>query len=339
MVNNLSSSEKMIINQLIDTGVFTSSITKQTKQKRIDTVNSLKRSTVQQRINRYLDDLIGIKPENVQENLLLLLDSSFEDPEVSHVVLATLKTIINLPELQSDRNDRVVEATAVVRQVHSEVIDLDEKEIYRLIVKIFVERFQLFIPDMPEYEDAEHDQEISEYWDVDPNFNLYAQTLVNYLKDKKKNRSSELTEVQRINRALLTHRYLSPSYSPKLWLDLVENKEGIAEQWSKLDRFYLECGDDYALLLDKNRQPSKSKQAAVAIAVAQDIHEGILEADLISEIKRVTKKVLTKSTVSPSLVKDTLKDFDLITIENGFVSPTPIVKRFAFSSDLVKENN
>jgi len=92
------------------------------------------------------------------------------------------------------------------------------------------------------------------------------------------------------------------------------------------------------LLLDRTRQPSKSKQAAVAIAVAQEIHEGIPEAELMSEIKRVTKTVLLKSTVSPSLVKQTLIEFDLIKIENKFVIPTPIVKRFAFSNDSMGDN-
>ena len=336
MATKLSNSERFIINQLIDNGVFTSSVTKQTPATKKEIINALKKSSVQQRINKYFDDLLGIKPENFQENLLLLLSSSSEDPETIHVILATLKTIINLPELQTDQDDRVVEASAVVRQVHSEVVDLDEKEIYWMIVKIFVDRFKLFIPDVPEYEEAEHDQEITEFWDVDANFNLFAQGMVNYLKNSVK--TKKLTIIQQVNRALLIHRYLSPNNSPRLWMELLKNKEQIASQWSELGRFDLECGNNYALLLDKNRQPSKSKQAAVAIAVAQDIHEGIPEAELMPRIKQVTKKVLTKSTVSASLIKQALIEFDLVVIENEFVSPTAIVKRFAFSSDLLGDN-
>ncbi len=336
MATNLSNSEQIIINQLLDTGIFTSSISKQTSQTKIDVINSLKQHSVQQKINHYLENLIGIQPENHQENLLLLISSTYESPEVVHVILATLKTIINLPELQNNRDDRVVEAAAVIRQVHSEVVDLDEKEIYRLIVKIFVTRFQLFTPDLPEFEETEHDQEIAEYWDVDDNFNLFAQAMVNYLN--RQGKDNQKTEIQRINSALLIHRFLSPNNFPNLWMELLKHKEEIAEQWSQLDRFDLECGNNYALLLDRTRQPSRSKQAAVAIAVAQEIHEGIPESELMSEIKKVTKTVLKKSTVSPSLVKQALLEFDLIKIENGFVNPTPIIKRFTFSNDSIGDN-
>lgn len=337
MTTKLSNSECTIINQLLDTGVFTSSVTRQTSKSKIDVINSLKKGSTQQRINKYLDDLLGMKPENFQENLLLLLSSSSETAENIHVILATLKTIINLPDLQNNQDDRVVETAAVVRQVHSEVVELDEKVIYRLIVKLFVDRFQLFTPDLPEYEDMEHDQEVTEFWDVDPNFNFFAQGMVNYLKNSAT--SNKLTIIQQVNRALLIHRYLSPKNSPRLWMELLKNKEEIAQQWSQLGRFDLECGNNYALLLDKTRQPSKSKQAAVAIAVAQEIHEGIPENELMAEIKKVTKKVLTKSTVSPSLVKQALLEFDLVEIKNDFVSPTAIVKRFAFSNDLLGDNS
>lgn len=333
---NLSNSERIIINQLLDRGVFLSSINKQTPKSKIDVINSLKQNTVQQRINRYFEDLLGLQPESYQENLLFLLSSSSESPEIVHVILATLKTIINLPELKSDRDDQVVETSAIVRQVHSEVTELDEKEIRRIIVKIFVDRFQLFTPDYPEFEEKETDQEIVDYWDVDSNFNLFAQAMVNYLR--KQGNGKELTVIQRINSALLIHRYLSPSNSHGLWLELLKNKELIADQWAQLDRFDLEIGNNYALLLDRNRQTSRSKQSAVAIAVAKDIHEGIPEIELMDKIKETTKKVLLKSTVSPSLVKQALIDFDLVKIENNLVMPTPIVKRFAFANDSMGES-
>lgn len=58
----------------------------------------------------------------------------------------------------------------------------------------------------------------------------------------------------------------------------------------------------------------------------------------MDKIKETTKKVLLKSTVSPSLVKQALIDFDLVKIENNLVMPTPIVKRFAFVNDSMGES-
>lgn len=320
----LSNNESLIINQLFDTGLFVNNMKNSSKEMVVAT-ESLKKALVQQRINNYLHDLIGIYPENIQENLILLISSDFESAETVHVLLSTLKSVINLPELQEEKTDRDVLTQTIVRQVHSEVTELDEREIYRLISNLFVERFKIFTPDQPELIDSEHDQEISEYWNIDPNFNLIAQGLVNQLTVSN---NIVLNDTQRVNRALLIHRYISSKKSPNLWDALLRKKDKIAEQWNNLGRFYLECGDDYALLLDKKRQQVKSKPAVVAIEVAHRIHSGISESELSEEIKAVAKEFFSNSNIGTSLVKDALNDFGLVNIRNGFVFPTPIISRF-----------
>lgn len=320
----LSNNESLIINQLIDTGLFVNNTKNSSKEMAVAT-ESLKKTLVQQKINSYLHDLIGIYPENIQENLILLISSDFESSETVHVLLATLKSVINLPELQEEKTDRDVLTQTIVRQVHSEVTELDEREIYRLINNLFVDRFRIFTPDHPELTDSEHNQEISEYWNIDPNFNLIAQGIVNQLTVRN---NIILNDTQRVNRALLIHRYISSKKSPNLWDALLRKKDKIAEQWDKLDRFYLECGDDYALLLDAKRQQVKSKPAVVAIEVSHRINSGISESELNQDIKTVTKEFFPNSNISPSLVKDALNDFGLVNLRNDFVFPTPIISRF-----------
>jgi len=334
MATKLFNSERLIINQLIDTGLFANSM-KSFSKEMAEATESLKKTIVQQKVNNYLHDLIGIYPESIQEILLLLIGSEFESPETVHVLLATLKAVINLPELQDERTDRDVLTQTIVRQVHSEVTDLDEREIHRLITTLFVDRFKLFTLDHPEFIDSEHNQEISEYWNVDPNFNLIAQGIVDQLTSKN---NIVLNDTQRVNRALLIHRYISAKRSPYLWDILLNKKDKIAEQWDNLDRFYLECGDGYALLLDKKRQQVKSKPAVVAIEVAHRIHSGISESELNQEIKVIAKEFFPNSNIGLSLVKDALNDFGLINIRNGFVFPTPIIARFVSKKQSVEEH-
>lgn len=270
MATHLRQTEQLIINQLLDRNVFTSRPSRKASQAQQKAVQALKQTVTQQHINYYLNDLLGSRPENFQENLVLLLGAQRESATAVHVLLATLKAIINLPELQGDRTDRVVLAQSVIQQVHSEVVELDEGTIHREITRLFVDRFKLLTPDAPAYLPSEADQEITEYWDVDPNFNLVAQAMVNRLRHRQE--TPPLTMRQRINRALLTHHYLTPQTAPQLWPELLANRAALAQQWAELDRFDLECGDGYALLLDKTRQPSQAKPTVVAIAVARAIH-------------------------------------------------------------------
>jgi len=318
---------------LIDTGVFTRNHLKQTREM-TDAIMALKKTVVQNRVNNYLKDLIGINPENIQENLLLTLGSENESAETVHVFLATLKAIINLPELQNGSSDRSVLTQTIVRQVRSEAVDLDENEVKRLITKLFVERFKLFTEDRPDVAQSEQTQEIIEYWNVSPDFNLVAQAIVNHLTSTQ---TLGLTDVQRVNRALLINGYISPKMSSHLWEVLLDKKDKIAEQWENLDRFDLECGDDYAVLLDKKRQKSKSKPAVVAIAVAHSIHAGISEAKLNQLIKDSINKLFPAKDISVTNVKDLLSKLYLIKIKNDFVYPTPIVKRFAIEDKEVQE--
>lgn len=138
MVTKLTNSEHMIVNQLLDNGLFTSHPYKPSKDM-LNAVNVLRQTRNQQRINIYLRDLIGIQPENIQENLLLMFGEEYEDSETVHVLLATLKTIINLPELQTNQSDRTVLTQMVIRQVNSEVVELDEKSIRQIVTEIFVD--------------------------------------------------------------------------------------------------------------------------------------------------------------------------------------------------------
>jgi len=333
MAARLSNLERLIVNQLIDTGVFTRNHLKQTREM-TDAIMALKKTVVQNRVNNYLKDLIGINPENIQENLLLTLGSENESAEIVHVFLATLKAIINLPELQNGSSDRSVLTQTIVRQVRSEAVDLDENEVKRLITKLFVERFKLFTEDRPDVAQSEQTQEIIEYWNVSPDFNLVAQAIVNHLTSTQ---TLGLTDVQRVNRALLINGYISPKMSSHLWEVLLDKKDKIAEQWENLDRFDLECGDDYAVLLDKKRQKSKSKPAVVAIAVAHSIHAGISEAKLNQLIKDSINKLFPAKDISVTNVKDLLSKLYLIKIKNDFVYPTPIVKRFAIEDKEVQE--
>lgn len=333
MATKLSNLERLIINQLIDTGLFTSSPFKPTNEMN-DAVLALKKTIVQNHVNNYLNDLIGINPENIQENLLLTLGSDYESPETVHVLLATLKAVINLPELQSNTSDRAVLTQTIVRQVRSEVVDLDEKEVQRLITELFVERFKLFTEDHPDVAQSEQTQEITEYWNVSPDFNLVAQAIVNRLTSRQE---VVMSDVQRVNQALLINRYISPKMSPHLWEVLLDKKDKIAAQWENLDRFDLECGDDYALLLDKKRQQVKSRPAVVAIAVAHGIHAGISEDELNQLIKDNVEKLFPSKKITVSQVKESLNDFDLIKIKHDFVYPAPIVKRFAIEEEISQE--
>lgn len=337
MVTKLHATERFVINQLIDRGVFTSTLTPRTPQATVEAVMALKRTVTQQRINGYLKNLVGTIPENYQENLVWLLGPLKEDAETVHVLLATLKAVINIPELQGNRTDRAVLIQTVVRQVHSEVTTLDEREIHRLITALFVDRFKLFIPDVPEYTPIDQDQEITEYWDIDPEINRFAQAVVTHFRQKQA--MPPLSAIQRLNRALLIKRSLNrATTSPQLWQALQDNRQAIAQQWAQLDRFDLEIGDDYALLLDHARTPSRAKPTVVAIALARQIGVGIPLEKLNQKIKQVAAVLLPNYPINLTLVKQALTDLGLVTIQSDFVTPTPLATRFMAKTQSEEES-
>ncbi|MCH5464805.1 hypothetical protein [Levilactobacillus tujiorum] len=323
-MSELYGTEQLIINELFDHSIFTSTVTEQTTRAKREAINALKRPATQQRLNAFLKDLVGMGPSNFQENLVFLPGKKWLSPETVHVLLATLKAVINLPELQNTQLDRVVAVKTVVRQVHSEVVDLDEKEIRRQIIDLFVQRLGLFVEDEPVMGPDNQAQEVEEYWDVSPDFNLIAQCLVTQLQGAQ--HLPDLTAIQRVNRALLNQRYLSAS--SRLWPDLLANKQKIADQWRQTNRFVLECGDDYALLLDSQRVPSTAKPFVIAVGVARSLGVGIPSDQLTKRIHQISEQVLPGYVINVSLVKEALHDNALARLQDGYVIATPLVHRF-----------
>lgn len=319
---DLHQNERLIINALLDRGVFTSTVNGHMTKATVTAVQALKRPLVQQRINTYLRELVGQAPENYQENLVFLAGTEMLAPETVHVLLATLKAILILPEVQEQGS---VPTQTVVRQVHSEVVDLDEREIYRQITALFVDRFGLFVPDAPVNQSSDLPQEINELWEISPNFDAVAQCMVDHIQMTEK---SPLTAAQQVNRALLTRPFISRQADADLWETLQAHRLEIAAQWNQLGRFALECGEDYALLLDTQRQPVTSRAFVVAIAVAQQLGAGVPIDDLTAVIKRVTPTVIGDKVLAPTLVKQALLENGLAVARNGFYTATVLVKRF-----------
>lgn len=326
-MSNLRHSDQVIINELIDHQVFMSSVTAQTSQKTAAAIESLKHPGTQQRISHYLNELIGQHPGNYQENLVLLVGTKILPPLTIHILLATLKAVINLPELQNTRADRVVLAETVVRQVHSEVTECDERVILRQINALFVDQLGLLTLDQPATPPRDQLGEVQDYWDVNPNFTFITQCLVDELMST--DAQPQLTPIQQLNSQLLTQRYLSRKSSAELWQVLTDNRTMIAEQWAQLDRFALEVGDDYALLLDQQRTPSEAKPFVIAIVVAHALGSaGVPQDELTALIKQTMADIPAVANLTTTQVKQALFDYDLVAQTDGFVSPTPLVARF-----------
>lgn len=208
-------------------------------------------------------------------------------------------------------------------KVHSEVTELDERELLRTIDALFVKRFGLFTPDRLEDDSENVPAEIDDYWEVHPDFNEFAQNLVNYLVNTQS--QEELSEIQKVNRVLLTEQFMSPKANPQLWSTLAVNKQEIAEQWAQGGRFVLEIGDRYALLLDTQRQPSVAKPYLVALAVAHQLGAGVAAADLTALIRKVTEEIFPGFTIQPSQVKAALLENDLMVNQDDYWLPTPTI--------------
>lgn len=322
----LYQTERTIINELIDSGVFTSTITSETKRGQKLAVYALQKPATQQRINATFKTMFGEAPQNFQENLLFLSGAKSLTAVEIHVLLATCKAVINAPELQGVTADRVIACVSLVTTVNSEVTEIDERKVRKLITKLFVDRFKLFTVDRPVESEEETASEVEECWDVVPDFTNFVECLVGWLRaDRTK---QDPTDIQRVNRHLLQHRYLDAKQSPELWVILAQNKIVIESQWRDLQRFYLECGDQYALLLDDFRKPSESRQFYAAIRVAQSLGSGLPIAKYHHRIKTVWQQLYPDATVNLSLVKKTIIDAALATEVNSYMVATPLAKRY-----------
>ncbi|KRK40597.1 hypothetical protein [Loigolactobacillus bifermentans] len=330
-MQTLYSSEQTIVNQLVDTGLFSAMTNPATSQRLQQAHLALQRPQTQRRVVNYLTALLGEAPAVYQGNLLLLLGANRVPATQVHVLLATLKAVINLPELQAATLDRAIPVLTIVRLVHSEVPDLDEKTIRQDIKHLFVDRFGLFKADQPLQSTDEGAVEVEEYWDVAPSFVYVAQCLVNELLQQRD--TPTLTARQRVNRGLLRYRYLSPATTPQLWPLLQANQVELAADWAPLQRFDLECGAGYALLLDRQRQPSTARPFAVAIQVAQKLGTGLPLAELNALIHQVAQQLFPKVTISVSEVKKALTDFALATQRDGFMRATPLSQRFVVQAE------
>lgn len=327
----LQNNERLIINALLDHSVFTSTVMPNMTHATVDAINALKRPFVQRKISSYLNDLVGIGPDNYQENLLFMFGPDTLDADTVHVLLATLKTIINEPNLQTAEADRVVTAEKIVRQVRSEVVNLDEKDIYRIITRLFVERLALLTPDQIDGPMPDQTEFVTEYWDVSPDFTAVAKCLVDALIAEQS--PPKLSLVQQVNRELLLHHFLSPTTAPTLWPTLIANKHTIAQQWAELARFVLECGNDYALLLDTQRQQSAAMPYVVALAVANSLGVGIPKTELNPRIHHIAKQLYPDNTIALADVKDALRTNGIVAEQHDFVSPTPLAQRFAVRTE------
>lgn len=327
--------DQLIVSELLDNNVFSSATTGQTTRARVEAVNSLKKPQTQQRIGAYLKNLIGQGPENFQENLVLMFGDRSLDEDMVHVLLATLKAVINLPSLQNNQTEHVIATQMLVRQVRSEVVNLDEKEIQRLITMLFVDRLSLFKSDYMEPLSDEETDTVAEYWDIDPNFNAIAQGIVNQLEMTS---SPNILPVQKINRRLLENSFVNRRQLGPLWDVLITNKTEIAAQWAQTGRFILECGDNYALLLDTKRQPSVAKPFVLAIAVAHSLGVGVQEEFLNQRIHEISDQMFPKSTLSISNVKQELFDNQLVRNNHGFIVPTTLSSRFKVGAESEGDN-
>lgn len=328
---NMTNLDRLIINELLDHGVFTTTPLAAATQQSRAAIAELKKPSVQQRIGNYFKNLLGLAPDNFQENLLLLAGTAKLNSAQVHVLLATEKTVINEPELQGKDEDRAVATQKIVRQVHSEVTELDEREILRLIDSLFVKRFGLFTPDRLEEDQENTPAEIDDYWEVSPDFNEFAQNLVNHLGQSAP--ANDLNELQQVNRVLLAEQFMSPKTNPQTWPLLVAHKEEIADQWRQGGRFILEVGDHYALLLDNQRQPSVAKPYLVALTVAHELGAGVQADELTPTIKAATEALFPGFTIQPSQVKAALIENDLMSDQDDYWVPTPIVARFLVETD------
>lgn len=331
----LGNTEKMIINRLLDQELFTSTPEPTTTKATINAIRAFKQGYKQRRVYHFFNHLIGTQPLNYGNNLVLLIGPGELNDAEKHVLLATLKAVISSPEMDGLASDMVIDSQSIIQQVHSEVVELDEPTIYGIIDDIFVKRFGLFTPDYPEGDEASRSEIMDPFWDINPDFISITHEMIEYMSHPQD--TGNLTERQRVNRVLLRFRYLSPHRFPELWPQLVANKEQLMADWAPLERFRLECGEDYAILLDNQQKKSEAKPLIVAIALANRLHDPIKKTKLTPKIREVTKELFPGRTVNPSDVKRGLLENALVSENGNYYQPTPVAKRFNVTADVEQE--
>ncbi len=327
----LESTEKLIINELLDHEIFTSTPGPRTTKLQASAIHSFQQGYKQRRVYHFFQQLIGTQPLNFGNNLLLMIGpNTLADPE-KHVFLATLKAIISSPQMDGLESDMVIDSPSVIHQVQSEVAELDETAIFRIIDDLFVKRFGLFTPDYPEGDEANQSELIDPFWDINPGFISITHELITYLTDQQD--TNELTPCQRVNRVLLRERYLTPQKHRELWLQLLENKADLLASWAPLDRFRLECGEDYAVLLDGQQKKSEAKPFVVAIALANSIKESLPKTQFTAAVRQTTNRLFPGRTVSSSDVKRCLLENAMLIERGPYFEKTPVAKRFLATRD------
>ncbi|MFD1392052.1 hypothetical protein ACFQ3L_00415 [Lacticaseibacillus jixianensis] len=325
----LEKAHRLAINQLLDHAIFTGSIDQGMRQSERKSREVYQSPSGRQRIQGWFSRLFGEAPTGFRDNWLWLMGPEKLPATHVTVLLATLKAVINTPAAQGIEADRVIEARPVIAAVHSAVPELGERKIRKIIDSLFVERFKLLTPDNPEVAE-EKNSTVQEYWDVAEDFVSAAQLLVSALKTGLKPNLESATPLQQVNRYLLKHRYLDQT-QPQLWATLKANKVAVADMWAPLQRFYLEVGDDYALLLDGARRQLQSRQYFVALAVARSLGAGVPDADLGQRIKMLSRQLYSEAVVNQTQVKEEIENNSLAQEKNGFWIATPVAKRFAIT--------
>lgn len=328
-MTELEKSHLLVINQLLDHALFTHSLNPDMRQLEKHAHEVYQTPLGRKRINSWFNRVFGIVPTEFHGNWLWQIGPNRLPVQEVTVLLAAMKAIINSPATKGLEADSVIEARPIIESVRSVNDEVSEKEIAKIIHELLVDRYQLLKPDNLEVE-SEHSTTVDEYWDVAPDFVPVAQLLVQSMKKSLSATENNIpTATQRVNQYLLKFRYMS-NKSP-LWSKLTENKMEIAEMWRPLRRFYLEVGDDYALLLDGNRRQQRSRAYFVALGVSHSLGAGMPDVDLGAQIRLMARQLYPDATVNQSFVKDALTDSALARCINGFWVATPIAQRFNYT--------
>lgn len=327
----LTKAERAVIAQLLTHGVFTATKTPDMKAGAIAARDAYQKPEGQRRINGWFRQVFGAIPQSFQDNWVWLMGPDQLSSDAIAVLLATLKAVINTPAAQGVEADRVIEARPVIASVQTAVPNLSDKQVGKIIEELLVKRFQLLVPDNPvDQNDSSGSSVVQEYWDVSVDFVAVAQLLVQAMQASLKHATQSATPAQQVSAYLLKHRYMDASVG-ELWSVLQQQKSQIAAAWQPLQRFYLEVGDDYAVLLDASRRQLASRQYFIALAVARSLTSGLPEAQLGSRIKQIARQLYPEANINPAYVKDELRDNALAWLDHGTWVATPVALRFAIT--------
>lgn len=338
-MTKLTQAESFVVTELLNHGVFTGTKTDGMSALALAARDAYQRPDGQRRINGWFNQVFGRAPQSFQDNWVWLAGSQYLTPQAVAVLLATLKAVINTPATQGVESDRVIESRPVITSVQTAVPALSDKQIGKIITDLFVDRFRLLTPDNPVNENTPAvSQLVTEYWDVAVDFVPVAQLLVQFLRASLAGKPTQATPQQRVNTYLLTHHFMDRR-AGDLWKILQEQKEQIAASWQPLQRFYLEVGDNYAVLLDANRRQQTSRQYFLALATARSLGVGLPKAALNKRIKQLARQLYPKATINSTLVKDAMVANGLAYLYNESWIATPLTKRFAITVEDKNNDN